>query len=212
MKKDYMKNIDFVREIKDNVLYLKNNKIMAIIEVDAIDLNKLTKNKRKLLLDKYEMWINSLSFPIQIIGRTVNSDIHERIKIVKNKVEHEIKQKENPKEIMKQYLSFAKWLENYIVNIKTKRKYYVVIPYLGYKSFFNNIIKKSENKNPINILNKRIMKCINALNNMGITCRKLNTNKINNLLNSYFSLYVFKQDRYVDVESLIRRWQNAVKE
>lgn len=207
-------------EIKNDTVLLRDNTMLAVLEVSPIDFDRMAESKKKSVMKKYKEWIESLNYPVQIVARNVNHDIESQSKILKNKIEHLIKQKVEYSDLLKLFKEFEKWFDKYVSKNKTpKRIYYLVVPYIGVNkpSVFDRVRKaKAQEKHgmSITLLNKRVEECAKKLEETGVKTHRLATKQLENLYESYFMINTQKganeNSAYVGPDDWVKMWKNVM--
>ena len=210
-----------VGEIKNDAVFLRDNTMLAVLEVAPIDYDRMPESKKKSVMKKYKAWIESLNYPVQIVTRNLNIDIEARAKIMRNKIEHLIKQKIEYRDLLKLFKEFEIWFKKYVSKNKTpKRIYYLVIPYIGANqtSVFDRIRKakaKERDDMTITLLNKRIDECIRKLEETGVKTYRLTTEQLENLYESYFMINTQKgandKSVYIGPDDWFGMWKNVME-
>ena len=179
-----------VQEIKDNTVILKDGSMVAVLEVIPIAFEKLNEHKQKKITQAYRAWLEQLDYPVQIVARTVNYDVQDHIKVLKNQIEFSIKLKEEYRDILKQYKDFEEWLDQYIAaHAQPRTVYYLVIPYFPagkQRRFFKNGKAKEAYGKGSSIVHARVAKSMALLAQTGVQLHRLDDAQLANLYNSYF--------------------------
>lgn len=104
---------------------MKDGSLRAVLMANSINFNLKSHDEQTVLLSSYQNFLNSLSFPIQIVVQSRVLDLDDYL----NKLETTTKNQSN--ELLqvqaKEYISFVKELIG-VANIMSKT-FYVVIPY-----------------------------------------------------------------------------------
>ena len=183
-----------IKEIKDDVIILKNKGIRAILMATSLNFDLKSTEEQDALIYKYQDFLNSIDFPIQIMIASRKFDIDPYIQALKEK------QIDQENELLKiqalEYTDFIKGLTE-ITNIMTE-SFYVVIPYspftvqnMGiFKKVFKvnkkKITKEMEFKELKNNLWQRVEFVATGLRGMGIKTAALNTEE---LVELFYKLY-----------------------
>ena len=183
-----------IKEIKDDVIILKNKGIRAILMATSLNFDLKSTEEQDALIYKYQDFLNSIDFPIQIMIASRKFDIDPYIQALKEK------QIDQENELLKiqalEYTDFIKGLTE-ITNIMTE-SFYVVIPYSPFTVQNMGIFKKvfKVNKKKItkemefnelkNNLWQRVEFVATGLRGMGIKTAALNTEE---LVELFYKLY-----------------------
>lgn len=136
-----------IKEIKDNVIILKNGGLRAVLMCSSVNFALKSTGEQDALIYKYQGFLNSLDFPIQIMAASRKFDIVPYIKML------DAKEKEQENELLRiqtaEYIDFIKGLTE-MANIMTE-SFYLVVPFNVIKikkTFMDKIFKKSKGKRP----------------------------------------------------------------
>ncbi len=133
MKPKDLKNLpkastqDFIEieEIFDDIVMFKNYSCVNIIEVGAINYWFLSQEEQESIIYSFAEFLNSLSFPVQILILAKKMDISAYLEHLDSKI---LKQKNQKfKEILKKYKEFIKSIVTQ--NSVLERRYFIVIPF-----------------------------------------------------------------------------------
>lgn len=111
--------------VKDDLLILKDGTAALILQVNAINFGLLSEQEQDATIHAYAQLLNSLSFPIQILVRSIRKDISDYI----DRLDQHLKttKSQKLKEQIVKYRSFVKGLVKQ--NKVLEKKFYVIIPY-----------------------------------------------------------------------------------
>lgn len=112
-------------EIRDNLVIMKDGSTRMLLKVRAINFNLKSEEEQDSIIYSYQRFLNSLSFPIQIIVRSLKVDIEAYISKLKNLA---VKQ-QNPL-LQEQSYRYIDFLVNLIDMAQIMKKdFYIVVPY-----------------------------------------------------------------------------------
>ena len=188
-----------ISQIKNDTVILKNGGLRAVIEVQAINFNLKSETEQKAIIAGYESFVNTLTFPVQIIVRSTKMNIDPYLETLKSVAEKH----QNPllKEQTEHYSKFVKRIVD-IADIMQKR-FFIVVPLdasvkqsntLGqFFSWMNNDDSLSKIQATLkgfseksNQLRERILLVESGLSNVGLTTHRLNTHQ---LIELYYHVY-----------------------
>lgn len=114
-----------IENIRDDVVLLKDNSCVLIIETGAVNFALLSQEEQESMIYAYANLINSLSFPIQILMLSKKSDISsyleyldDRIRLQKNSL------------LKKKLVDYKSFIENIVrKNIVLQKRFFIVIPF-----------------------------------------------------------------------------------
>lgn len=114
-----------IKEIKDGILILPNNKYRMIIETSSVNFELKSDEEQDVLLDGFQNFLNALPCPLQIIVRVREVDVAGYLeKIAQSK----LTEKESVyREQIDNYSSFIRKVVS--GNKILTRRFYIVIPY-----------------------------------------------------------------------------------
>ncbi|PIP65288.1 hypothetical protein COU77_02660 [Candidatus Peregrinibacteria bacterium CG10_big_fil_rev_8_21_14_0_10_49_16] len=188
-----------IGEIRNDTISLKNGGLRAVLQVEAINFNLKSETEQEAIIAGYGSFVNTLSFPVQIIVRSTHINIDSYLKYLQGKAQ------EQTNELLQEqtfaYIAFINRLLE-VSDIMQKR-FYVIVPYdkserkktLLEKFFdwlhpedsvgkaaqrfreFNQFVKK---------LNERVELIEAGLGNIGLHTSRLRTRE---LIDLYYNIY-----------------------
>jgi hypothetical protein len=178
-----------IAEIKDDTVVLKNGGLRAVLSVSAINFNLKSETEQQGIIAGYESFLNTLTFPIQIVLRSSHLNIDPYIASLRNLAE-----KQGNALLKKQTSTYADFVER-IVNVADimDKKFFVIVPIDGYTKTKKGLIAKflewmsaddshakamqrhREFDSLAKLLRDRVLLVQSGLENVGITSRKLST-------------------------------------
>lgn len=140
-----------ISEIQNDVIILKDGGLRSIIKVEWLNLDLRNDDDVFAVLEQYKKFINSLSFPIQILIRNTYLDLSKYINFMQKKI-NKIK---TPllKEQGKQYVGFLDTINNqqWLIYVK---EFYIIVPFYA-ESDKANMIKKPRWEKLLSVLNSK---------------------------------------------------------
>jgi len=137
-----------IEEIREDVVILKDGSMRAIILVSSINFDLKSEDERNAILQSFQNFLNSLSFPLQIMIDSKKIDLDDYLKMI------ETKKNSQKNELLKiqisEYIDYIKGLLDQ-VNIMDKR-FFVIVP------FYPNVMEKSGILDKIPLINNKIQK------------------------------------------------------
>lgn len=184
-----------IQDIKDGVVILKDGGMRAILLASSVNFALKSIEEQDAIVYKYQMFLNSLDFPVQIMVASRKFNIDPYIQTLKDL---EIKQENELLKIQTaEYISFIQGLTE-VSNIMTE-SFYVVIPYasaiikagafsklFGAKNNTNNGLKEEEFQKLKTQLWQRVEFVISGLGGAGIKTVPLNAEE---LIELFYKLY-----------------------
>lgn len=179
-----------ISEIKEGVVTMKDGSLRAVIIVSSLNFALKSDDEKTGIVISYQAFLNSLSFPVQIIASSRKLDLSNYLASIDaaaaQQTNNLIKlQTEEYKKFIQELLESS--------NIMEKR-FFVVVPF--YPSGINSVtdlpnpLKKNEvviaTDEHRKMLLQRVEEIINGLSSVGLRCVALGTE---DLLQLYYSLY-----------------------
>ncbi|OGF99262.1 hypothetical protein A2Y99_04115 [Candidatus Gottesmanbacteria bacterium RBG_13_37_7] len=131
-----------IEDITEDIVILKNGSAALIIETTAVNFGLLAEEEQDALIYAYASFLNSLSFPLQIVILSKRMDISSYIELVSNEID-----KQNNlllKDRLNRYKEFI--LSIVKENKVLEKKFYLVIPFysleMGVKGAFGHSNKR----------------------------------------------------------------------
>lgn len=180
-----------IGEIKEGTVVMKDHSLKAVIIVSALNFALKSEQEKESIIYSYQSFLNSLSFPIQIVANSRKLDLSVYLKSIRDAGSAQT----NPllKMQTEEYHSFVKELLE-TSNIMEKR-FFVVVPYYpsGIEAANSSLLKK-KHAAPVSgnfeehkkSLLSRVEEIMSGLSGIGLRCAILGTE---DLLQLYYSLY-----------------------
>lgn len=114
-----------IEDILDDVVVLKDGSATIVLSVTALNFGLLSEKEQDAMIYAYAALLNSLTFPIQIIVRSRQTDISSYLKLV----DQAAQEKNNP-EIQDQIKKYRLFIQSLVKeNNVLDKKFYVTIPF-----------------------------------------------------------------------------------
>jgi len=114
-----------IKEIKDDVIVLKNKGLRAILMTTSINMALKSTEEQDAIIYKYQDFLNSLDFSVQIVAASRKFDIAPYIQTLSQK--QNVQENELLRIQTAEYIDFVKGLTE-MTNIMTE-SFYLVVPY-----------------------------------------------------------------------------------
>lgn len=113
-----------ISEIRNDTVILKHGGLRAVLEVEPLNFNLKSETEQLGIISGYESFLNTLTFPVQILVRSTKVNIDPYIDQVRNRAD----QQTNPllKEQTQAYASFVERIVD-VADIMQKR-FLIVVP------------------------------------------------------------------------------------
>lgn len=163
-----------IKGVEDSVLLLPNNEYRVIIETSSINFHLMSENEQDAVVDIYKAFLNSLSFPIQILQKVRALDLDDYLQSFEDK-----KKNETVDVYKNQIDGYTKYVKSLVKTNKIlSRQFYIVIPYHA-KGKEDIEVAREQLANRLTIAEK-------GLGNVGIKTRLLSSLE---LLDLFYSSY-----------------------
>jgi hypothetical protein len=185
-----------IKEIRDDLIILKSGGLRAILMTTSLNFALKSSEEQDATIYRYQNFINSLDFPIQIVAASRKFDIDPYIETL------EQRQAQQENELLRiqtsEYIDFIKELTK-MTNVMTE-SFYLVVPYSPTiaikKGFLTDLFKGTKKKEPViqeekfqelkNNLWQRVEFVIAGLQGTGLKAVPLKTDE---LVELFYKLY-----------------------
>lgn len=118
-----------IEDVKDSVVILHGGRAASVIEVIATNFALESEAEQQVQISEYATFLNSLSFPIQILVKSRKLDISNYLK----NLETEASRSTN-KLLSEHILSYKEFIGNLVKkNTVLDKKFYIVIPFSSFE-------------------------------------------------------------------------------
>lgn len=205
-----------IDSIKDGVIVLKNKGLRSVLMCSSINFALMSDEEQKAKLYAYQDFLNSLSFPVQIVIQSKKLNIKRYIEKVKNA--ERLQENDHLRMQTAQYADFVLSLVE-LANITTNR-FYVVVPYTNplrqqqssggpldtVKKFFSPAKQVQETMSLFEQDKKelilRVQTVVSGLQGIGVKAAVLDTEEIIELLYSVYNPEVAQNQVLTDLEKI----------
>ena len=204
-----------IQEIRDDIVILKDGSIRAILLVSSINFSLKSQDEQEAIIAGYVQFLNSLSFPLQIVVQSRKLDIDEylgRIKTIEKNQKNELLKIQTA-----DYRRFVAELVK-IGDIMSK-KFYVVVPFSSVsrkakgKGFFTRLQEAMSPTAVVRLNQKKFDKfkvelerqvsfVIDGLGSIGLKSVWLDTQSIIELFYNIYNPTTYDQEKMVDISKL----------
>ncbi|NMC51213.1 hypothetical protein GYA54_00595 [Candidatus Kuenenbacteria bacterium] len=114
-----------IAEVHDDLVIMKDNTLVAILLVASVNFDLKSGEEQNAIIQGYISFINSLSFPVQIVVQSRKLNIEGYLAKLK------IKEKEQTNELLKiQIREYGQYIKQLVeLGDIMSKKFYVVVPY-----------------------------------------------------------------------------------
>ena len=202
-----------IAEIKDDTVVLRDGGVRAVLLVSSINFALKGEDEQNAIIQAYVSFLNSLSWPLQIVIQSRNLNIDGYLTKLENL------EKEQTNELLRlqiaDYRAFLRDLLD-LGEIMTK-KFYVVVPYSGAskdkKKFWEMTLDAFSPARVINLSRKKFNRCrdelmkrldfvIGGLSSIGLKAAPLDTQSLIELFYGTYNPEVVDSQKLVDVNKL----------
>lgn len=121
LTKDNANSFLGIKEIKEGLIVMNNDKKVAILKISPINFSIKTPEEKETIMLSFQKFLNSLDFPTQIIMRTESLELNEYLKSLKSRVQE--------KEFEVLFQDYQEFLQETISSKKImNRVFYLIIP------------------------------------------------------------------------------------
>lgn len=188
-----------IAEIRNDTVLLKNSGMRAVLRVEPLNFNLKSETEQQGIISGYESFVNTLSFPLQIVMRSSKMNIDPYLLQLR-----EIASKQESELLKKQTIAYAEFIEKLIdVADIMQKHFYVVVPYdqtarqkTLIEQFFSwlstdDSASKANTRNREFLQGSRLLKdrvnlVQTGLENIGLQCKRLTTHQ---LIELYYQIY-----------------------
>lgn len=187
-----------ISSIRADAVSLRDNRVLGVVKIKPINFGVLSKDDQDTVIYGFLEFINSLSFPIQIVMQSVNLDLSDYLGALKRRIVQR-----DDKMSLAYYEHFSEYMYDYIkANKINDRLFYIIIPA---KTF-------ADEKMTIRSLEDRCRTIIETLGLSGIIAERLNNKQLLNLYSSYFTESFRLDEEFISPITMYKRmWHEAPK-
>lgn len=169
-----------LKDIQDNLVLLKNNSVCLIIQTTAINFGLLSEREQEATIFAYAGFLNSLTFPVQILVHSRQKDISTYLQLV----DFQISKLDNSL-LQNRLKNYRRFIESIIQKNKIlDKRFYLVISYLPLN--LGRISKKDLLEKAKNDLYPKRDHIISQLQRLGLRAFQLNNQR---LIELFYDLY-----------------------
>jgi len=200
-----------VQDVREDVVILKDGSFRAIVEIGSINFGLKSLEEQSAIISRYEGFLNSLDFPVQILINSRKLNLEEYI----GKIDKLTETLDN--ELLKiQAAEYSRFIRGLLeISSVMSKKFYIIIPFYlitqkSKKGFLSGIssmlnpkaeIKKITNEDfneCRNQLNQRVSIITDGLSSLGLTLKQLSGNELANI---FYSLYNPEAKEKINIEN-----------
>lgn len=202
-----------IAEIKEGVIMLKDGSLRAVIAVSSTNFSLKSGEEQSAIINSYQSFLNSLTFPIQILMQSRKLDVHSYLDKLRSTVQ------EQTNELLRmqtqEYIEYiSKLIESASIMNKT---FYIVVPYFAgvvtKQSFFSKFGKilnpvggissqQREFEKNREQLSQRVNQILGGLGGIGLRSIILSTEELIELLYNSYNLSSTQQIKIKNIEEM----------
>lgn len=171
-----------IEEIKDDLIFLKDGSVSIVITTSAVNFELLFETEQISIIQSFAGFINSLSFPIQIVIRSRRLDVSSYL----TNLDRAALGQRNPllKNMIGSYRRFAESIikENNVLD----KQFYVCINVTSTELWTLSKNIKNKSKRALTILSPRRDHVLKQLARLGLKARQLDTPE---LIKLFYDVY-----------------------
>lgn len=202
-----------IEDIREGIVLLKNNAAAAVLQTTAVNFNLLSEVEQDAMIAGYSQFLNSLTFPVQILIRSKKMDISQYLESLENALRGQT----NPY-LRQQIQSYKLYVAELISkNEVLDKKFYLVVPYQDISlapnvslieallRFLTGSEKSSQNRPRVNRrsllekakiqLDPKIDQVAKQLTRVGVKARRLSTQELVELFYDIYNPNVSREER-----------------
>lgn len=174
-----------IREIKDDLVMLKDGSVTLIVRVAAVNFGLLSEREQEAIMFAYAGFLNSLNFAVQIVIRSQQKDISHYVALLEEERKKQTNQLLAGK--IDSYKNFI--LQTVKENNVLDKKFYIVIPFssleLGIKKI-SSLPKETIWEKAKTALSPKRDHVLRQLSRIGLRARQLTTSELTDL---FYEIY-----------------------
>lgn len=116
-------------DIRDDLVLTKEGGAALILRASAVNFSLLSEKEQEAITYAYSAFLNSLSFPIQIVVRSQKKDVTNYLNYLKEKADQQTNEK-----LKGLIISYEKFVEQVVRKRNVlEKEFYIVIPFSPYE-------------------------------------------------------------------------------
>lgn len=201
-----------IEDIKDDLVILRDGSSALIIETSAVNFGLLSEKEQDALIYAFSAFLNSLSFPIQMLIMSRKMDVSSYLELINQ----QLKKQQSP-QLKAQIEKYYQFIANIVQeNEVLEKRFFIVIPFsaleLGVKGGLFLGKKGRKLPYPLEYIVKRAQTAlfpkrdhiIRQLSRLGLRGGQLSTQQLIELFYNIYNPVVGEQEKIVDGEQYSR--------
>lgn len=202
-----------IMEIKDDCVVLKDGTLRAVLLVSSINFALKSDEEQDAVIQAYVQFLNSLTFPVQIVIQSRKLNIDEYLSRLK-----EMEKQQTNELLKKQTAEYIQYINELIeISDIMSKRYYVVVPYaaagMKFKGFFARFQEALSPTSAIHLkqknfekyrqeLLKRVDYIVDGLAAIGLKAVTLDTQSLIELYYNTYNPETYDQQELKDINKL----------
>src|SRR3989338_5741982 len=188
-----------IKEIKDDIVYLKGGGLRAVIMVSGVNFDLKSEEEQNILLYGYQSFLNSLDYSFQIVVHSRKLNIDGYLEMLR-----QLELQEQNELLKAQVAEYVEFVSSFVqMNAIMSKTFYAVVPYdviqVGSKTIAGlgslmeggsrapvATTKEEDETVKITQLEQRVEQVLGGIRRMGLRAVRLNAQE---LIELYYNLY-----------------------
>ncbi|MCH7730737.1 hypothetical protein IID21_04465 [Patescibacteria group bacterium] len=184
-----------IDDVRDNLATMKGGETVAIVQTNSVNFDLLSENEQDAMIFGYASFLNSLSFPVQVLIRSKRMDVSNYLQSLAL-----VRKKARNAKLVDQIDKYAFFIKDLVEkNQVLNKRFYIIIPYLAISltqlknaglGIFGKKAPKTDKwltlEKAKENLSPKIDHVIKQLSRIGILARQLNTEE---LVELFYDIY-----------------------
>jgi hypothetical protein len=202
-----------IAEIKDDVVIMRDGTLRAVLLVSSINFALKSEDEQNAVINSYVMFLNNLSFMLEIVIQSRELDIDNYINYLQEKEKQQINK------LLKlqtsEYIEYIKELTS--MGMIMNKRFFVVVPYNPVadkkKGFFSSLgealkpatsirLKEKSFKRYQEMMERRLDSVAGGLSSMGVSVARLDTQGLIELYYRTYNPETAKNQPLADISKL----------
>ncbi|NCB20836.1 MAG: hypothetical protein EOM88_02850 [Clostridia bacterium] len=202
-----------IAEIKDDIVIMRDGTLRAVLLVSSINFALKSEDEQNAVINSYVMFLNNLSFMLEIVIQSRELDIDNYINYLQEKEKQQINK------LLKlqtsEYIEYIKELTS--MGMIMNKRFFVVVPYNPVadkkKGFFSSLgealkpatsirLKEKSFKRYQEMMERRLDSVAGGLSSMGVSVARLDTQGLIELYYRTYNPETAKNQPLADINKL----------
>lgn len=202
-----------IAEIRDDMVVLKDGTVRAILMVSSVNFDLKSEEEQNAMVGSYVNFLNSLTFPLQIVVQSRSLNIDEYIQRLT------ITEREHSNELLRMQTADYRNFIMDLVHLEKimSKKFFIVVPYAPGQdnklNFWDRVMGLFSTAKAVTLnrerfekysreLNKRTIFIYSGVTSMGLAARRLNTQALIELYYNSYNPSLSQNQQLSDINQL----------